>query len=295
MGALSKFYFVIKNFIKDINEKNMWAYASSAAFFLFISLIPLLMLTSLILSYTSLDESLLLELIMNFIPAEFGESFARYLSSAQNISSGIMVYITIFTVIWAASYGMMGLLRGLNYIFEVEETRNYVVLRMQSCMYTLIMILVVVVCLFLMVYSETIAQVFLESLPIFAGISRYLSKSKLLLTPLILGSVFTLMYRYIPNRRCSILSQVPGGFIAGICWSVFSYFFSMYMNYSGGASLYRSLSKIIFILFWMYGGMMLLFFGAEFNKFFQPAFHVLHERRRERRLEKKNEMSQDKI
>ena len=64
-----------------------------------------------------------------------------------NKSIGI-VSVTAVVTLWSAGKGVLALMRGLNVINDVEENRNYVVLRMVASFYTvLILILMILPCL----------------------------------------------------------------------------------------------------------------------------------------------------
>ena len=63
-----KIYHIMRDFAKHISRENVSAHAASTAFFLFLSLIPLLMLVCAILPYTPVTEAMLMEIAVNFTP-----------------------------------------------------------------------------------------------------------------------------------------------------------------------------------------------------------------------------------
>ncbi|MBS5724524.1 MAG: YihY/virulence factor BrkB family protein, partial [Clostridiales bacterium] len=59
-----------------------------------------------------------------------------------------------------------------------------------------------------------------------------------------------------------------GAIFAALGWVLFSYFYSLYIQYFPSASyLYGSLAAIVFLMLWLYICMMILIYGAEINKY----------------------------
>ena len=65
---LRKLYCIGRNFARQITRDNVNAYAASIAFFIFLSLIPMLMLVCSILPYTNLTEADLMRAMTEFVP-----------------------------------------------------------------------------------------------------------------------------------------------------------------------------------------------------------------------------------
>ncbi|MCD7765655.1 MAG: YihY/virulence factor BrkB family protein [Lachnospiraceae bacterium] len=76
------------------------------------------------------------------------------------------------------------------------------------------------------------------------------------------------MYSYLPGRRMRFSSQLPGAIFASISWSIFSFIFSMYLDYSTNMSvIYGSLTTLVVVMLWLYVCMYLWFIGAEINHY----------------------------
>lgn len=71
------------------------------------------------------------------------------------------------------------------------------------------------------------------------------------------------MYKFIPNRKATFRSQLPGAVLCAVCWSAFSFGFSLYVDsYSGFSNMYGSMTTIVLILLWLYFCMMFVMIGA---------------------------------
>ena len=87
----------------------------------------------------------------------------------------------------------------------------------------------------------------------------------------VLTLLFAVIYSYVPSVRQKFLYQLPGAAFSAIVWSIFSFFFSVYIKYFNGFSTYGSLTTIIIILLWMYFCFYIIMIGAFLNRYFAPA------------------------
>ena len=68
MRTITRLYYILRDFNWQMTKKNISAFAASTAFFLFLSMIPLLMALCAILPFTALTKENLLGAITQFTP-----------------------------------------------------------------------------------------------------------------------------------------------------------------------------------------------------------------------------------
>ena len=74
------------------------------------------------------------------------------------------------------------------------------------------------------------------------------------------------MYKYVPNHKVNLISQIPGAVFAAVTWYVLSYIFSIYLNiFTSFSVIYGSLTSIILLMIWVYWCMYAILIGAEIN------------------------------
>lgn len=288
MNKLYKLYKIINGFSNEVNENHVSAYASSAAFFIFISMIPCIMLLLSMIPYTPVSKADILKLTVGILPDSMDGVAINVIDELYG-QSMTFISATAVATMWSAAKGMLAITRGLNTIYEVNETRNYFVLRIRAAFYTVGMIAMLVVCLVVMVFGNSLNDFLLRSIPYLSKISEVIVNFKFILTLTILTFIFVILYKLIPNRKASILSQVPGAVFTAVIWVSFSFFFSVYIDYFHGFSMYGSLTTVIITLLWLYICMTILFLGAQINAYFEPAFQYLHGKYKQRRRNKKAE------
>jgi len=239
---ICRIYYFLKDFISDLNDKNVSAFAAGAAFFLFISMIPTLYILCVIVSVAKIQESVLIDAVKIVAPHIIGDFFTTLILNVYHSSVGA-VSIAIVVTIWSAGKGMLALMRGLNVINEVKEHRNYFLIRFIAGIYTVVLLLAVVI-----------------SLIFLSAVMKYRFLLWLLLT-----IFFAMVYAYVPDKKTSLRKQLPGALVSAIVWSFFSWGFSLYIKYFGGFEGYGSLTTIVLVLIWMYFSMFILLIGAKIN------------------------------
>ena len=202
-------------------------------------------------------------------------------ASAGNVclydkSTAIVPISAIFTL-WSAGKGLQGLTNGVNAIYHVKETRNYVVTRIRSALYTLIFILAVISSLILLVFGNSIQKLLTKYIPTLAKVTAYIIGMRTAVSLVVLALIFLMIYKFLPNRKTSFRSQIPGAVVSAVAWSLFSLGFSVYLDYYDGFSnMYGSLTTIILVLLWLYFCMYIVLIGAEINAYFEERLRRLH-------------------
>ena len=183
----------------------------------------------------------------------------------------------VFTL-WSAGKGIQALTNGVNAIYHVKETRNYVMMRIRSAFYTLIFIAAVTGSLLLLVFGNSIQKLLEKYIPMIGRIAGYIIGMRTVISLAVLCVVFLLIYKVLPNRRASLKSQLPGAMISALAWSLFSLGFSVYLDvFHGLSSMYGSLTTTVLVMLWMYFCMYIVLIGAEINAYFEERFRRLQQ------------------
>lgn len=274
---LKKIWAIINDFIAEIMKQNISAYAASTAFFSIISTIPALVLVCYILPYTPLTQGNLVGAIETVMPETILPMISNIIAEVYEKST-VAISVSTILLIWTAGKGMMALIQGLNAINDVEEKRNYFVVRLVASLYTLVMIFAIVVSLFIMVFGKTIFKQlrgFLDVIPNISVVIETLMHFRVFIVIAVLTLVFTFIYWLVPNKKMRYKKQLPGAMFSAIIWSGFSYVFSLYVDIFHGFSVYGSMTFVVVIMLWFYFCMYIILIGAQINKYFSPAYRYM--------------------
>ncbi len=274
MRTFHRLYYIFRDFNWQMTKKNIGAFAASTAFFLFLSMIPLLMALCAILPYTTLTEENLISAIMQFTPDAMHALVISIVSDVYARSAGTITVFAIVTI-WSASKAMLALIRGLNAVHDFEERRNYFVLRFIACIYTVIILAAMIVALLVMVFGNVIVNLLLADIPPLHILVQFIMHFRFLLSWLVLTLIFALIYAYVPNSKLRFKGQIPGAAFSAILWSAASYAFSVYVDHFNGFGTYGGLTTVVIMMIWFYLLMYILLIGAHINRYFGPVYKFL--------------------
>lgn len=261
----------VKAFLDKCKRDKINAYAAQSAFFIILSMIPFLMVFSSLLRYTSITEGMILEIIRRVMPDYIAPFIISLIDEVYSRSMGL-ISITAVVAIWSAAKGVQYMTDGLNSVNDLEETRNWFVLRFWAIIYTIVFLVAIVFTLLILVFGNSLQELATKYVPFLEHAVLLLSKLRGLILLGLLILFFAVVFTAIPNRKLSFKSQLPGAVICAVAWYVFSFGLSVYVDYFNGLSMYGSLTTIALIMLWLYFCMYIMMMSAEINVVFNDSF-----------------------
>ena len=265
-----------KDFAGRMQKKNIAAYAGSTAFFLILSLIPLLIMLSSLLPYTTFTEEDLIRVLADITPDFADDLISGLINEAYQRSIAVFSLSALVTI-WSGALGMLAIIRGLNAIYDVDERRNYFYLRFIAAIYTIVMILVVLIMLAIMVFGDIVKHIIIRMVPYSAEVMAFIVNFKFVLVIGIALLFFALIYTYVPSAKMKFVYQLPGAVFSAVVWYVFSWIFSVYVQETDNYSVYGSLATPVVVMFWLYFCIYIFMIGAFINRFFHPGVKILYD------------------
>lgn len=266
---MKKVCLLVKRFNQKLRQDDIGAYASSIAFFLFLSLIPLLFLVCFLLPYTPLSEADLMVFCMKIVPKQMNPWIIGLISQIYDKPRGVLP-TTILVTVWSAGKGMLALMRALNRINDVMEERGYFKLRIISSFYTIVILIVLIITFVLGVFGRNILGWLLERTIIIVKLrAEVISFVSFWVIIAIIVIAFSGIYTYIPNKKLVFLQQIPGAVFVASTWSIFTFGFSVYIEYISGFTAYGTLGTIVLFLLWLYFCCYIMLIGALVNCFWE--------------------------
>ena len=274
MRTLIRLYFILRDFSNQMTRKNISAFAARAAFFRFLSMVPLLMALCAVLPYTSLTADNLIMACMKVMPDTMGGFIESVVYDVYSRSAGTITVFAIVTV-WSAAKAMLALVQGLNEVYDIEEKRNYLLLRTVACFYTIIMLVAIILSIFIMVFGNVIVNIALKDFPQLHVVVQFIMHFRFLFSWVVLTLIFAVIYSFIPSTKLKFKKQLPGAAFSAVVWSIASFIFSVYIGSFNGFGTYGSLTTVVILMFWFYMMMYILLVGAHINRYFGPVYKFL--------------------
>lgn len=265
---INKFIIIIKQIAGRLSSDSITNYAAQSCFYMILSFFPFLVLLMSLIHYLPVTPETIIEILRAVAPPQIEPMLESIINDVYNNSSIAVISMTTIVILWSAGKGFLSIIQCLNTIYDAHSHRNWFVSRMMSTFYTIIFLFSIAASLILLVFGNKLVSFIGLFLPRIANVLEAIIHNKSLLFPCALMLLFMFMYKYLPNRRSTLLNELPGAVFSSVGWFLFSYFYSIYVNNSPNFSLmYGSLSTLIFALIWMYSCLIILFLGAELNMF----------------------------
>ena len=223
----------IKYFSRKVSASRIGAYSAQTAYFMFFSLVPLVvLLLSLVSRLDILSSSeYLTTTAKEFSPSVLNGFFSDYFSELIGANTLSLTIVSAFVLLWSASKGIFSIIGGLNSVF-----------------------------------GKTIANYMYSLFPNLKGLVYVVSSLRFIIGFLMLVAFFLLLYKALPSKTVRFSDQMPGAMISATGWVSFSILFSFFIdNFSNYSKLYGSLAAVMVLLLWMYVCMYIMFIGAEIN------------------------------
>ena len=217
---------LIRGFMQRANGDHVGAYAAQAAYFLIMSFIPFILFLTTMIRYTPLTYNMVSEAIRAFVPHNIQNFVLTIVSEVYGRSTAV-VPISAIMALWSAGKAMQSLTNGLNTIYHVKETRNWLMTRLYAVVYTFMFSVAIIASLLLLVLGNQIQAMALKYIPFVGKIIGKVIGARTALVFAGLFLIFLILYKMLPNRKATFKSQVPGAVLIAAGWSLFSYFFSL--------------------------------------------------------------------
>ncbi len=286
----------IKWFAGRVTRDRLDSASAHGAFFLIISFLPFIALVLTLMQRIHFSSGVpILEAALRLFP-ESVSSFVEALFPSPLESGGVLP-VAVITSVWTSSMAMVAVIKGLDQIYEVKESRGLVRLRAVAILYVLAFAVVILVTAALLVFGSTIYNYLLKHSPPF--FATLLINFKSLVGFLLLFIFFTLMYTFLPRRRIKFLHNLAGAAFGAAGWVLFSFFFSLFVENFSNFSIYGSLATLVILMYWLFFCMYILFLGAEVSMWLefsgiQDDLKNASKKRRKARERKKREKDTEK-
>ncbi len=280
--SLKKWIHAVRAILQHMTQDHVGAYAAQMAYFFIMSFIPLLLFLTTIVRYTPLTYDVMREAICTVIPDNIQPLVLEVVWEVYQRSDAILP-VSVLMSLWSAGKIAQSMMNGLNVIYHVKETRNWLLNRIISVFYIVLFVGALVATLLLLVLGDLIQATVSTYIPILGKLIGEILGARNQLMFFMLFIVFLVIYRFIPNRKTTIRSQIPGAVFAAVAWAAFSYFFSIYFTiFPNISNIYGSLTAVILVMLWLYVCMNLLLYGAELNVFLKALWERMKEKKKQK-------------
>lgn len=269
--TLRDIYDAVDEFFSGMGSRRLTTYSSSCAYYLFMSLVPVIMLLVSVLQYTPLTRDVVLEAVADYVPDSLYEIVYFIVTSIYS-GGRVALTVSILLTIWSASACMKALLRGMDSVYDAERKEDYIRFSLRACFYMIIFVFILMLSFFVMVYGGKILDYIEQSMPVNHSLDFLFMLAKYLRFVIILALlalVFCLLYKWMPARRLKFRRQLPGALFSSVAWAAFSFIFSFYVSLSDRFGAYGYIGTIMVAMIWIFYCFYFLLLGGFINHYIE--------------------------
>jgi membrane protein len=235
--------------------------SGSMAYYTFLSLLPLLMVAGFVLgtlaNRNQAMQQAVLTAVAQIFPGVSGEEILDQLIGAR-VAFGLF---GLASLAYAGS-GFIGAMTAcMNRMWGVESGRNPVGQKGLN-----LLIVMLLTCVLLGSVGVTLWVVATARAALGEQANPFVEGLEQLSSPISTLIVLLLLYRLLPARKHSLLSQLPGAVFGALGFEALKWVFRLWADNSAGiAALPRSLVSVVLLLVWLGFFGQLLLYGAAIN------------------------------
>lgn len=282
----SRLFRAVKKIVQRIDDDKLSVHAAQASFFTVIASIPFLMLLISLARavFPDVIDAVFIEL-GKLVPTRFSGLFDTVYNEISSKASVSVISLAAVTTLWTASRGVAAVTRGVAGVYGTKAHSGFLSEIFRSLFYTLAFILSIIAALLVLVFGAVIRDATVAHFPRTVGVFDLIFRSRLFIFFFVLTFFFSLIFLAVSRNGLKngnsnsvvppkFSAQLPGAALAAAGWMLYSYGFSLYIEFFPSASyIYGSLATIVLFMLWLYFCMIILLVGAEANK-------LLHLRRK---------------
>ena len=241
-----------KKIIELIKKPEMRILPGQLAFFLVISIIPIIALIGTIATTLSVSADTITLTIGESVPREIANMLNEFIKG-----QGINFNITIFflSAFFLASNGTHSMIITSNEIYKIES-KDVISRRIKAILMIVVLVSLFTFLLIVPVFSDKLFALVGYFVKDQTSLEFFYQVFRILKYPLIILILFfniKLLYVMAPDERIPSHSTTKGAMFTTICWIIATEIYAFYIDtFSKYSIFYGSISNLLILLLWIY-------------------------------------------
>ena len=191
-----------------ITDSEMGTTSVVVAYYLLLSLFPLMIALGNLLPYLSIDPNTVLSYVQELIPSQIYDFIGPAIENLLTTSSGGLLSISALAALWSASQSINALQIAMNKAFGVDQRSNFIVVRAVS--FVIILLFMIAIVGVTMVFG--LGKIILDFLqPIFKFQDNLIDTFQTVKWPVTIVAllfIMMLIYWLVPNAKVKLRSTL---------------------------------------------------------------------------------------
>lgn len=262
------------------------------AYYLLLSLFPLMITLGNVLPFLNIDPETLLLYVAQLIPANVFSVIEPVIHDLLTRRSGGLLSISALGTMWAASRSIAAMRSTMNKVYGVSQKNGMVSSRIISFGIMLLLLLSI----FLVIGFFGLGQIIIEYITTALHLSdRLLDTFRAVKWPTTFAMLFIAMlfiYYLVPTAKVHFLAIIPGALFTTMGWMLLSQVFGLYARYfAKSINSYEIFGSFIVVMLWLNVAATILLLGCVLNSILEEVITNLatsksHDKRLDSSLKK---------
>ena len=243
---------IFRKLINLIGKPEMRILPGQLAFFLVMSIVPMIALVGTIAIKLNIPTSLITVTIKETVPSKFAGILTSMIAG-EGLNFNIAIFFA--SAFFLASNGTHSMIVTANEIYKIKQ-HSYLSTRIKAIMMIFILELIIVFLILVPIYGDTIFDILRTTELNQESIEFFYSLFKLLKYPLVLLILFIntkLIYIIAPDEKIPSKSTNKGALFTTIGWVLATEIYAFYVEtFNRYDIFYGSVSNILILLLWFY-------------------------------------------
>lgn len=268
MKKIKKFFQDIKRLliklIQIISRQEMRILPGQIAFFLILSIFPIITILGMFMSLFMISFDAILEFASQILPIQVVNILEPYINGQITTN----VVLTLMIGFFLASNGPHSIIVAADTLYNIKG-KDYLQTRLKAIFMTIILMIVFVIMVVGLAFGNTIIKSLL-AVGLFEDIGPQIYNIYLLFkwptAFLLIFLCIKLLYTMAPDKQLPSSHVNKGAGFTTICWTIVTLIYSFYINnFSHYDLFYGSLANIIILMMWVYIISYILVIGIAIN------------------------------
>lgn len=256
---------VFKNLLEIIGKNEMRILPGNLAFFLVLSVVPIITLVGFIASFFNIDLNMIINAMQNTFPKEVSELLIPFISGK---GIDINVGISMITGFIIASNGAHSIIVASNTLYNIPND-DYLKRRIKAFLMTFLLVILFLFVVVVLAFGNHILAAILN-LGIFKNIGSTIYPvfvyAKWPIAYFLIFFLLKVLFTMAPDERIPSRFVNKGVRFATLGWMLATAIYSFYVNHFANYDIfYGGLSNIIILMIWIYILAYILVLGIAIN------------------------------
>lgn len=271
-GFLEQHRPFFKDFMKEFKDDDLPGLAAELAFKFFLSLFPLLLvlvtLGAFISRWAGVDNPSqeIIDAMGDSLPSDASSLLQDQIDDVVTGANIGLLSIGLVAALWSASGGAQTLMKAINRVYDLPETRKFFLKTGIAVGLVLFGGIGLLAAVSAMIFTQALAGAMASSIGLGREFGWVIQVARLPLIVLFVAFAIQMVYWIAPNRWRRPRFVSAGSLFFAVAWAVFTVGFAFYVsNFGSYNATYGAIAGVVIMLLWFQVSSLLILVGAELN------------------------------